>query len=209
MVLGVDGSFDDYAKKLAADCTERFNEKLSMALTGSKSDNMRSQCIEFIAYLWKQRDPPGNIGNWKSVRRHVIETDLGYCRCGGPKKKIVFVNVLSNVLRRMERFGLIEREATNERTVSYKISISTLAEILTRDEQTRRLNQRFWKQDINLNILNERLIAIEWYLKNKCNMDCSPDIIDQWVDVWREQRGGQDRTSSIEYIGVVPPLTKK
>lgn len=205
----MEGSFDDYAKKLAADCTERVNEKLSMALTGSKSDNMRSQCIEFIAYLWKQRDPPGNIGDWKSVRRHVIETDLGYCRCGGPKKKKVFVNVLSNVLRRMERFGLIEREATNERTVSYKISKSTLAEILTREEQSRRLNQQFLKMFGELIVSKDRLYAVIWYLKNKQGVDCSLDIIDQWVDVWREQRGGQDRTSTIEYIGIAPPLTKK
>ena len=76
--LGEDVSFDDYAKTLAADCNERLTQKLSMALTGSKSDNMRVQCVDVFIYLWEQRYPPGNIGNWKPVRRMEIEADLGY-----------------------------------------------------------------------------------------------------------------------------------
>jgi hypothetical protein len=200
-------SFDEYAKTLSADCTDRLKQKLSMALLGTKSENMRSQCIELFIYLWKQRDSPGNLFDWKEVRRYTIEADLGYRRCGSQEKKKPFVNVLSEVLKRLERFGLIERIALNDRTVSYKISDSTLAEILTREEQSRRSIQEFYKQMYELETYKRRFLAIIWYL-NEIGIPYSEDIIDQWEKNWHENRRGQDRTSTIEYTIKIPPLTQ-
>ena len=212
--LGDDVSFDDYAKMLATDCTERINRRLLLSWSGTRSKETRDLCVRVFGYLWKMGIPPGQIESHNYIRLGKIKDDLGYSRNpnrGRPnanerKKKPHREMTLMRVLNRLERSGLIEGERPNKRTTSFRVSPNVLSEILSREEQNRRFNQNYFRMMFQLDDAKRRFLAIEWHLTNK--MGITKEEIDHWVTEWPRVCGGHDQTSQSEIIGVMPPLQR-
>jgi len=205
-IIGEGGSFDEHAKTLAGDCTKRIMYWLTL---DTKTEKARKQGVQVFFYLFKNGTPTGRIGIHEYIRRKKIEEDLGYCRrsCGRPKGETRYPNELTQIIRRLIKFRMIERKEVHPRDVYYRIATNALGEILTPEERNQRFTQNYFRMMFQLEDAKRRYLAVEWHLTNK--MRITKEEIDNWVTEWPSVRGGQDQTSTVEMIGVMPPLTKK